>query len=44
MCLSGAIVAMAPDYPTYMAGRALIGVVVGLIVIAALPVISTGVL
>lgn len=29
MCLSGAIVAMAPDYPTYMAGRALIGVVVG---------------
>ena len=29
MCLSGAIVALAPDYSTYMAGRALIGVVVG---------------
>lgn len=29
MCLSGAIVALAPNYPTYMAGRALIGVVVG---------------
>jgi predicted MFS family arabinose efflux permease len=29
MCLSGAVVALAPDYPTYMAGRALIGVVVG---------------
>lgn len=29
MCLSGAVVAMAPDYLTYMAGRALIGVVVG---------------
>ena len=29
MCLSGVIVAMAPDYLTYMAGRALIGVVVG---------------
>ena len=29
MCLSGAIVAMAPNYLTYMAGRALIGVVVG---------------
>jgi predicted MFS family arabinose efflux permease len=29
MCLSGAIVAMAPNYVTYMAGRALIGVVVG---------------
>ncbi|QOT75744.1 MFS transporter [Cupriavidus basilensis] len=29
MALSGAIVAMASDYVTYMAGRALIGVVVG---------------
>lgn len=29
MCLSGAVVAMAPDHLTYMAGRALIGVVVG---------------
>ena len=29
MCASGAIVALAPNYPTYMAGRALIGVVVG---------------
>lgn len=29
MCLSGVIVALAPNYPTYMAGRALIGVVVG---------------
>lgn len=29
MCLSGAIVALAPNYATYMAGRALIGVVVG---------------
>ncbi|CAN5352555.1 MFS transporter [soil metagenome] len=29
MCLSGAIVAMAPNYVTYMAGRALIGIVVG---------------
>ena len=29
MCLSGAIVAMAPDYVTYMVGRALIGIVVG---------------
>lgn len=29
MCLSGAIVALAPDYLAYMAGRALIGVVVG---------------
>ncbi len=29
MCLSGVIVAMAPNYLTYMAGRALIGVVVG---------------
>lgn len=29
MCLSGAIVALAHDYVTYMAGRALIGVVVG---------------
>ncbi|MGJ7544109.1 MFS transporter [Variovorax sp. LT1R16] len=29
MCLSGATVALAPDYLTYMAGRALIGVVVG---------------
>ncbi|MDW5443170.1 MFS transporter [Polaromonas sp. SM01] len=29
MCLSGAIVALAPNYLTYMAGRALLGVVVG---------------
>jgi predicted MFS family arabinose efflux permease len=29
MCLSGAIVALAPNYMTYMVGRALIGVVVG---------------
>ncbi|HEX5276948.1 MAG TPA: MFS transporter, partial [Fluviicoccus sp.] len=29
MGVSGLVVAMAPDYPTYMAGRALIGVVVG---------------
>jgi predicted MFS family arabinose efflux permease len=29
MCLSGVIVALAPNYTTYMAGRALIGVVVG---------------
>lgn len=29
MCLSGAIVAMAPNYLAYMAGRALIGIVVG---------------
>ncbi|MQP74679.1 MFS transporter [Stenotrophomonas sp. MYb238] len=29
MALSGAVVALAPDYPTYMAGRALIGVVIG---------------
>jgi predicted MFS family arabinose efflux permease len=29
MCLSGAIVALAPNYITYMLGRALIGVVVG---------------
>lgn len=29
MCLSGAIVSFAPNYLTYMAGRALIGVVVG---------------
>ncbi|HEY8327604.1 MAG TPA: MFS transporter [Rhodanobacter sp.] len=29
MCLSGVIVALAPNYLTYMAGRALIGVVVG---------------
>jgi predicted MFS family arabinose efflux permease len=29
MCASGAIVALAPNYPTFMAGRALIGVVVG---------------
>jgi predicted MFS family arabinose efflux permease len=29
MCLSGAIVGLAPNYLTYMAGRALIGVVVG---------------
>lgn len=29
MCLSGAVVGLAPNYPTYMVGRALIGVVVG---------------
>jgi predicted MFS family arabinose efflux permease len=29
MCLSGGIVALAPNYLTYMAGRALIGIVVG---------------
>ncbi len=29
MCLSGAIVGLAPNYLTYMTGRALIGVVVG---------------
>ncbi len=29
MCLSGALVAVGPNYLTYMAGRALIGVVVG---------------
>lgn len=29
MALSGVVVALAPDYPTYMAGRALIGVVIG---------------
>lgn len=29
MGISGAIVALAPNYPTYMAGRALIGVVIG---------------
>lgn len=29
MCISGAIVGLAPNYPTYMAGRALIGIVVG---------------
>ncbi|QIT31308.1 MFS transporter [Raoultella terrigena] len=29
MAISGAVVAMAPNYPTYMAGRALIGVVIG---------------
>ncbi len=29
MAVSGAVVAMAPDYLTYMAGRALIGVVIG---------------
>jgi predicted MFS family arabinose efflux permease len=29
MCLSGAAIALAPNYLTYMAGRALIGVVVG---------------
>jgi predicted MFS family arabinose efflux permease len=29
MCLSGAMIAAAPNYVTYMAGRALIGVVVG---------------
>lgn len=29
MAISGAIVGLAPNYPTYMAGRALIGVVVG---------------
>ena len=29
MAVSGAVIAMAPDYLTYMAGRALIGIVVG---------------
>lgn len=29
MALSGAVVALAPNYPTYMVGRALIGVVIG---------------
>lgn len=29
MALSGAVIAMAPNYLTYMAGRALIGIVVG---------------
>nr|WP_318241180.1 MFS transporter [Xanthomonas surreyensis] len=29
MAVSGAVVALAPNYPTYMAGRALIGVVIG---------------
>jgi predicted MFS family arabinose efflux permease len=29
MCLSGAVVAMAPNYMMYLAGRALIGIVVG---------------
>lgn len=29
MCLSGVVIGFAPDYLTYMAGRALIGVVVG---------------
>ncbi|GKS77490.1 MFS transporter [Acidovorax sp. SUPP950] len=29
MCLSGAVIALAPNYATYLAGRALIGVVVG---------------
>jgi predicted MFS family arabinose efflux permease len=29
MCISGAIVALAPNYLTYMGGRALIGMVVG---------------
>ncbi len=29
MCLSGAIVGLASNYPMYMAGRALIGIVVG---------------
>lgn len=29
MCLSGAVVAMAPNYMTYLVGRALIGIVVG---------------
>lgn len=29
MGISGAIVALAPNYPTYMVGRALIGVVIG---------------
>lgn len=29
MCLSGAIIALAPNYVVYMVGRALIGVVVG---------------
>jgi predicted MFS family arabinose efflux permease len=29
MCASGAVVALAPNFPIYMAGRALIGVVIG---------------
>ncbi|WP_241093598.1 MFS transporter [Xanthomonas sp.] len=29
MAVSGAVVALAPNYPTYLAGRALIGVVIG---------------
>ena len=29
MAISGAVIAMAPNYLTYMAGRALIGIVVG---------------
>lgn len=29
MALSGAVVALAPNYPVYMAGRALLGVVIG---------------
>ncbi len=29
MCLSGAVIALAPNYAVYMVGRALIGVVVG---------------
>ncbi|PJI97852.1 putative MFS family arabinose efflux permease [Acidovorax sp. 69] len=29
MCVSGAVIALAPNYAVYMAGRALIGVVVG---------------
>ncbi len=29
MAISGAVVALAPNYPIYMAGRALIGVVIG---------------
>lgn len=29
MAVSGAVVALAPNYPTYMVGRALIGVVIG---------------
>lgn len=29
MCVSGLVIALAPNYPVYMVGRALIGVVVG---------------
>lgn len=29
MCLSGAVISLAPSYPIYMAGRALIGIAIG---------------